>query len=266
LTPAEFSISETAERWEVDLLGQKVVYQHIDQHVQLEIGVLKLDWTDLALSRWLDGQCRQQDITQPVLLEFCRKVVSNLIEVRGIALNDLLRFKFQLAKAVQQKIAACRKQAYKHYYQKFLFTPEAPVETSFVQGFAFENRPCPAATLYRGRYQFKKHFFGGVGELKGEGEEFVCAQMIDNLDPVKYWIRNLSGRPQTSFWLPTSTDRFYPDFVALLEDGRIMVVEYKGGDRVTTDDTKEKRNIGELWAAKNDGFAHDDLSLTLKLI
>jgi len=31
------------------------------------------------------------------------------------------------------------------------------------------------------------------------------------------------------------------------------VVEYKGADRVTTDDTKEKRNIGELWAAKSRG-------------
>jgi len=253
LSPAEFTISETAERWEVDLSGEKVVYQHIDQHVQLEIGVLKLDWTDLALSRWLDGQCRQQDITQPVLLEFCRKLVAYLIEVRGISLNDLLRFKYQLAKVVQQKIAACRKQAYKQSYQKFLFASEASLETSFVHGFAFENRPYPAASLYRGRYQFKNHFFGAVGELKGEGEEFVCAQLIDNLPQVKYWIRNLSGRPQTSFWLPTATDRFYPDFVALLEGGRVLVVEYKGGDRVTTDDTKEKRNIGELWAANSGG-------------
>jgi len=78
-------------------------------------------------------------------------------------------------------------------------------------------------------------------------------KLIDNLPQLKFWIRNLSRRFQTSFWLPTSTDRFYPDFVALLEDGRILVVEYKGGDRVTTDDTKEKRNIGELWAEKSGG-------------
>ena len=253
LTPTEFTISETAERWEVDLQGEKVVYKHLDQHTQLEIGVLKLDWTDLSLSRWLDGQCRQQDIIQPVLLEFCRKLVSYLIEERGIPLNELLRFKYQLAKAVQQKISAYRHQAYKRSYQKFLFAPEASVETNFAHGFAFENRPYPATTLYRGRCQFKKHFFGVVGELKSEGEEFFCAQLIDNLPQVKYWIRNLSGRSKTSFWLPTSTDRFYPDFVALLEDERIMVVEYKGGDRVTTDDTKEKRNIGELWAAKSEG-------------
>lgn len=31
------------------------------------------------------------------------------------------------------------------------------------------------------------------------------------------------------------------------------MVEYKGGDRVTSDDTKEKRKIGELWAEKSGG-------------
>lgn len=61
-------------------------------------------------------------------------------------------------------------------------------------------------------------------------------------------MRNLSGKPDYAFWLPTSSDRFYPDFVARLTDGRILVVEYKGGDRLTSDDTKEKDMVGRLWA------------------
>lgn len=253
LTDQEFAIRETAERWEVDLKGEKVIYQHIDQNAQLEIGLLKLDWTDLQLSRWLDGQCRQPDITQPVLLEFCRKLVADLTERRGIALNDLLRFKHQLAKVIHQKIAAHRKQAYANGYQTFLMAPSAPVETRFADGFAFDNRPYPAAWYYQGAYQFKKHFFGSIGELAGRGEEFECAQLIDRLPQVKYWIRNLSGRSQTSFWLPTSTDRFYPDFVAMLNDGRTFVIEYKGAHLAESSDTKEKTNIGELWAAKSEG-------------
>ncbi|MEI6847112.1 MAG: hypothetical protein WCK32_03595 [Chlorobiaceae bacterium] len=257
LTAAEFSIKESAERWEVDVQEERVVYHHLDQHVQLEIGALKLDWTELALSRWLDIQCHQPDITQPVLLEFCRKLVAYLMEQRNIPLPDLLRFKYQLAKVTLQKIAAYRQKAYAQDYQTFLFAPETvnetSVETRFADGFAFDNRPYPAAWVYSGRYQFKKHFFGSIGELKGEGEEFECAQLIDTLPQVKYWIRNLAGRPKTSFWLPTSTDLFYPDFVALLDDGRILVVEYKGEHLVSTSDTREKRNIGELWAARSDG-------------
>ena len=83
LTPQEFSIQETAERWEADLQGEKVVYTYLEQNAQLEIGLLKLDWTDLQLSRWLDKECRQADVTQPVLLEFCRKIIADLTTTRG---------------------------------------------------------------------------------------------------------------------------------------------------------------------------------------
>jgi hypothetical protein len=44
-----------------------------------------------------------------------------------------------------------------------------------------------------------------------------------------------------------------PDFVCQLNDGRIMVVEYKGADRWTDDDSKEKRKVGELWAERSHG-------------
>ena len=253
LTPAEFSIHETAERWEVDLRGEKVVYSHIEQSTQLEIGLLKLDWTDLQLSRWLDKECRQPDLIQPVLLEFCRRTVAHLTTTRGLALNDLLRFKFQLAKAVLQKISAYRQQAFAANYQTFLFGAEAHVMTSFSDGFAFDNRPYPASWPYSGALQFKKHFFGSVGELKASGEEFECAKLLDAAPQVTFWIRNLAQRPDTSFWLQTSTDRFYPDFVAMLQDGRILVVEYKGEPYVTNDDSREKTNVGELWASKSNG-------------
>ncbi|MDR0709141.1 MAG: hypothetical protein LBF77_03635 [Spirochaetaceae bacterium] len=41
----------------------------------------------------------------------------------------------------------------------------------------------------------------------------------------------------------------------MLRDGRLLVVEYKGGDRATNDDTKEKANIGEVWAKLSKGKA-----------
>ena len=49
--------------------------------------------------------------------------------------------------------------------------------------------------------------------------------------------------------------KFYPDFVAELTDGRILVVEHKGKVYATNDDSKEKCNIGDLWEEKSDGKA-----------
>ena len=155
---------------------------------------------------------------------------------------------------MQEKIAACRQQAYATGYQTFLFGQDAQVETSFADGFSFKkSRPYPAAWFYKGSYQFKNHFFGPdmVGELESKGEEFDCAFLIDTLPQVKHWIRNLAGpgRSEASFWLPTSTDRFYPNFVAELHDGRIFVIEYKGAHLI--EGAQEKKNIGELWAEKS---------------
>lgn len=90
-------------------------------------------------------------------------------------------------------------------------------------------------------------------ELNWLGEETACAIELDRLDVVKRWVRNLERQPGASFWLPTSTDWFYPDFVAELEDGRLFAMEYKGGDRYSNDDSKEKRDIGMVWAAASDG-------------
>ncbi|MDE0211989.1 MAG: restriction endonuclease subunit R, partial [Boseongicola sp.] len=69
---------------------------------------------------------------------------------------------------------------------------------------------------------------------------------------VKFWLRNVANHP-ASFWLPTARGKFYPDFVALLEDGRLMVVEYKGSHIAEGPKTAEKRTIGELWERRSDG-------------
>ncbi|MDR1149060.1 MAG: hypothetical protein LBK66_10555 [Spirochaetaceae bacterium] len=41
----------------------------------------------------------------------------------------------------------------------------------------------------------------------------------------------------------------------MLNDGRILVVEYKGEYLADTPDTKEKANIGEIWAKLSKGKA-----------
>ena len=88
--------------------------------------------------------------------------------------------------------------------------------------------------------------------MKSAGEEYECATFLDGLHEVKYWVRNLAKRP-TSFSLQTSTDRFYPDFVCLLNDGRVLVAEYKGKDRWDGIDATEKRAVGTVWEGRSNG-------------
>lgn len=113
----------------------------------------------------------------------------------------------------------------------------------------------PARWSFGGLYTFKKHYYPLPGELQDDlaREETACAIELDRLPQLKFWVRNLERQPESSFWLPTSTDRFYPDFVAQLEDGRILVVEYKGAHLYDNPDSKEKRDIGQVWAVASGG-------------
>lgn len=81
--------------------------------------------------------------------------------------------------------------------------------------------PIPANRYYQGRFIWNKHNYPLVGELESEGEEFECAQAIDRNMAVRCWVRNLAEQKH-SFRLPTASDYFYPDFVALHNDGRVL--------------------------------------------
>ena len=88
---------------------------------------------------------------------------------------------------------------------------------------------------------------------QGPGEEFECAKVLDAMPEVKHWVRNIEQQQRFSFWLPTATDCFYPDFVAELEDGRLFAVEYKGDNYATNDDSREKNAVGQAWARATAG-------------
>jgi type III restriction enzyme len=66
-------------------------------------------------------------------------------------------------------------------------------------------------------------------------------------------MRHLQREPKLSFWIQTSSDKFYPDFLAKLKSGNVLVVEYKGLNLATNADTKEKERLGKLWEERSGG-------------
>ena len=102
-----------------------------------------------------------------------------------------------------------------------LGVPEAPSDALH----RFDPHRYDARNRYQGSFRFQKHYYSAIGDLKAQGEEFECAQAIDWLEPVKHWVRNVD-RTYGAYRLPTATDYFYPDFVAELEDGRQLAIEY----------------------------------------
>jgi type III restriction enzyme len=251
---SDFRFNDTSKTFEFDVQGSKVVYAFKGEQ-QLDLNLLAGDWTETDLIRWLDKELRQPDVRQESSLGWLRLCVHQLLGRKGFDLALLVRAKFILARKLAEKRDECRTVAYNAGYQEMLFGPNAAPETSFDFSFQYDPNVYPAKWLYSGRNSFPKHFYPMVGELESSGEEFDCAMALDAQSGLKSWVRNLALQPDSSFWLQTSTDRFYPDFVAELLDGRVLVVEYKGKDYVSNDDSKEKKLLGEVWAGKSNGRA-----------
>jgi type III restriction enzyme len=162
--------------------------------------------------------------------------------------------KYALLTKLQAKITEVRLKAKSESFM--LFQREYRKTLDFENGFEFKACLYDGELYYQGKFAFKKHFLGNnkIPLFDGGegGEEFKCAQAIDAEPAVKFWLRNVA-RHHASFRLPTSTDNFYPDFIVKLNDGRILVVEYKGAHLADTQDTKEKALIGEIWEKQTNG-------------
>ena len=253
LTAAEFSVVETADTFEIDLSGDRLVVGHADRADQLMLDVAVDAWTEAGLVRLLDRQVRDPGIGQGELIAWLAAVVRHLTGPRAIPLATLMRCRFVLARKLKERLAAIRAAERARAYQACLFAAGARPALSFDAGFAFSDGMFDGVPTYRGAWQFNRHFLGAdrvpAFDGRDDGEEFRCAQALDSLAGVEFWVRNVAGHA-SAFWLPTATGRTYPDFVAKLTDDRLLVVEYKGGHLLA--DATAKRAIGALWQAASE--------------
>ncbi|MBN1488450.1 MAG: DEAD/DEAH box helicase family protein [Phycisphaerae bacterium] len=261
LSEAEFSLaSARGGAGEVDVSeAGRVEIRFVDQlHDQLSLLGAEPGWDMASLVNWLDRQIAlplRHEFTRAQSSAFIHRIVTYLCEERGLPLDQLARHKFRLRNAVTSKLHTIRDEQAHQSYQRMLFQAGvAEIEVDPALCLSYSADRYSPNWYYEGTYRWRKHFFPLIGELQPQGEEFECALFLDQMEEVEYWVRNLERRVDSSFWLQTSTDRFYPDFVATLRDGRILVVEYKGEDRWSNDDSREKRAVGELWAERSQGM------------
>lgn len=253
LSPSEFATASSSSNvGEIYIDEDKGIFKIRELHEQLALIDIGGPKTEAELAVWLDRQIPHPDIVPSDSALFLRKMIESLIKERKCSLADLVAARFRLRNAAEAKINAHRLRVMDESFQHLLQgTDDAMAETDPSIAFDFPLNVYPARRLYEGRVTYAKHYYDVIGDMNPEEAE--CARIIDSLEETLYWVRNIERHPQCSFFLPTSTDNFYPDFVALLKDGRVLCVEYKGADRISNDDTKEKRMVGELWAERSNG-------------
>lgn len=255
LTEEEFAVATGPETGaNIDVEDGKIGWSSFTEtlHRQLSFLDAHAPKTVEDLAIWLDRAIEHPDITQTESGLFMKKLIGDLQKKRAFSLEGLAANRFRLRDAVAEKIRGLRHESLKAAHAQMLL-PDAPmpVEVDPERCFTFPLTQYPAPSIYEGPIVFHKHYYERPAAMNKE--EADCAAIIDSLPEVEFWVRNLE-RDGYAFWLQTSTDKFYPDFVAKLKDGRFLVVEYKGGHLETTEDTAEKEALGQLWEARSNGL------------
>ena len=217
------------------------------------------DWTIEMLIGWLDRRIDHADIPAGESAVFLGRVILGLMANFGIENPTTLALdRYRLRDQIEARIQKHRDEERGAAFKQWLL-PDSALVVSEQRKIDFSTMLYDPGWYYEGGFTFKKHYFGPKpGELRekrADGrmtEEFRCAQFLDDLPGVKFWVRNLSRRT-TSFRLQTSTDWFYPDFVCQLQDGRVLVVEYKGSHLSDGEDAGEKRAVGQVWESRSGG-------------
>lgn len=257
LSPAlpAFRLDRDGQPYLLDVQQGQLRIEQQPAEYQVNLDLVQSGVSETDLLRWLDERLRGPDTSQSERLAWLAGVLRWLQREGGHTLTALHRHRAQLFDALLERLQAAASEARKRGFQQSFLgdDPRGCISTDHV--FQFVPGIYPArAPYYEGRYRFRKHYYGLIGDLKDApaqqpDHEFHCAVAIDEAPEVRHWVRNLARMPEYAFWLPTAKDRFYPDFVAELKDGRLLVIEYKGEGYKTTDDSTIKRRIGEYWAA-----------------
>ncbi|MDD5608919.1 MAG: hypothetical protein PHY57_10430 [Ignavibacterium sp.] len=235
---------------DIDTKGNAVTYSPSAVQEELKSIIVSSTMDKDGLIQWLVRESRHQSIPYAQTIVFISNLVEDLISSRNLQDKHLVFMSFKLKAAVKEKIKQHYLAAKKKGFQELLFTEPGVIKEqlskfSLGEDFIFPEL-YPANNFYNGSLSFSKHFYSQVGDMNEE--EVECALRIDSNPNVEYWIRNLERQEFYSFWLQTSTDKFYPDFIAKLKDETIVLIEYKNTALFSNEDSKEKRQIGDFYA------------------
>ena len=246
-----FKIVDESQSGAIDVSDKGKVEIDFAKRVQGELAAVVQEpaWTLPRLANFIDSGIRHPDITKPSAILFITKAIEALI-ASGHNFDVLARNKHDLRRAIAQFITDLRGERETGNYSALFAANAEDFATHSDLAMIFDEQSYAFNQPYAGARKFNKHYTPLVGDLKPSGEEFDCAAYLDAMDEVRFWIRNVEGK-KTSFWLQLPHQKFYPDFVAMLTDGRILVVEYKGGHLYEGEG--DKRRIGAVWADASGG-------------
>lgn len=193
------------------------------------------------ISNWLKRNINHMVISSSEMGKYIDLVMKDLAKDHTV--EELSLNRFRVKEKILDEIASIIEVYAKNNFDKMITEGKIDTKSAFYS-------PDKISTLTRlSPEHFQKHLFERAGYMNGEETEL--AWRLDVLDNVLWWYRN---REKEDFYFQGwKSGKFYPDFIVKTKGGNYLLVEYKGEDRLSNEDTTYKDSLGQLWEELNDG-------------
>ena len=192
------------------------------------------------LTRWLLKKIgRYDELADKDLRRYIERALQKL--QKTYRLEELYRMKYQIRDLIQHNLdthyLGWAERSYEDLRSSGDLVADSDVAYRVPDQMELPTSQCTTS--------FQKSIFEFAGKLNTEELEF--AGKLDALDNVACWYRNpdKDGFSLQGYWKA----KFNPDFIAFTESGKVAVLEYKGEDRVTNEDSRYKEKLGDDWVA-----------------
>ncbi|MEK7644124.1 MAG: DEAD/DEAH box helicase family protein [Patescibacteria group bacterium] len=231
--------------------GRAIIDIQADKWIKGAQQFLKLTYKDKKFSKkelvqWLDKKLRYTLLDQPDKVKFIDNALEYQLNKKSLA--ELSVNRYVLLNKLGEVIDGVLEAYSKKQFDKALIAKKITVKP-------FDNYP---ETIILGQempQKFNKNYYGKVDKLNKEELNFVERIDLDTLPNIDFWIRNRE-KADPFYIIGWKKNKFYPDFIAHTKEGDIIALEWKGGDRVSNEDTEYKVEIGKKWAELGKGKLH----------
>lgn len=203
---------------------------------------LKLSYADKSLTKnelvqWLDKKMRFTLLEKSDKVRFLEKAIE--YQLKTHTLTELSVNRHVLAERMAGHIDSVLEA---HAKARF----DAAMRAKKITAKPFDAFPDTIALKQAVPQEFNRNYYEKIDKLNSEELGFIQRLDLDTLPNIKYWVRNRE-KVDPFYIQGWRKGKFYPDFVAVTKKGAVVALEWKGGDRVSNEDTAYKVEIGEIW-------------------
>jgi restriction endonuclease len=195
------------------------------------------DFSKERLLNWLDKKVLRKEYAQDEKRIFFEKLIDDALATKQYTLSELSINCYKLKEIIEDYIDQLEYEKSSATFSKLEKDSKLSldkVHMEFPDSITIDNTS---------EDRFTKHLYERAGTLNSE--ELELALKIDQIDNVMWWYRSMEKKD--FFMQGWRRDKFYPDYIVKTNSGKYLIVEYKGENLLTNEDTKYKVELGKKW-------------------